>query len=194
MPRLPFTEEIAVLKERVAPARVRILEGFEAAPQTLGTLNLTRFAILHFSTHAFIDDRIPELSRVVLSLVDRAGRPINGYLYPHHFAGLRLNGSIVVLSSCDTGLGKEVLGEGLAGFATSLISAGASQLVLTLTQVDAEASAVFFAEVYRRLFGSQPMSMETAIRRARRTLAASSRWRDPYYWASFTIVGSYSAQ
>jgi CHAT domain-containing protein/tetratricopeptide (TPR) repeat protein len=190
LPRLAFTAELDVLAARLSPTRLRVLKGFDAAPASLRRLKLGDFAVLHWSTHAFIDDRIPELSRVALSMVDRHGKPVDGYIRPHDFADFRLDGSIVVLSSCETALGKEVLGEGLAGFSSSLLSAGASQLVVALTKVDAEASSVFFAETYRRFFGPQPAGMEHALTEARRTLARSARWSDPYYWASFTIVGT----
>jgi len=192
MPRLPFTGEVAVLKSLLPPARVRVLQNFDAASETLGRLNLADFALLHFSTHAFIDDRIPELSRVVLSLVNRAGRPVDGNIHPYQFAEFRLNRSIVVLSSCETALGKEVSGEGLVGFANGLFAAGASQLVLSLTKVDAESSSVFFSEVYRRFLASQPVGMEIALTQARRVLAHSARWSDPYYWAPFTVIGGLS--
>jgi len=75
--------------------------------------------VVHLSTHALIDDRTPELSRLALSLVDESGRPLNGFLRPYQLAGLRLPGSIVVLSACDTALGKQVLGEGMAGSPTA---------------------------------------------------------------------------
>ena len=149
---------------------------------------------MHFSTHAYIDDRIPELSRIALTLVDRDGRHVDGYLRPQQFAEFRLNRSIVVLSSCETALGKEVLGEGLVGFASGLFSAGASQLVLALTKIDAESSAAFFTEVYRSLFDTQSTGIERALTRARQALAHSTRWSDPYYWASFTAIGGLSGQ
>lgn len=72
-PRLFFTGEVEALKSLVPPARLRILQGFDATPAALQKSKPESFAVLHFSTHAFIDDRIPELSRVALSLVDRAG-------------------------------------------------------------------------------------------------------------------------
>jgi CHAT domain-containing protein len=100
-----------------------------------------------------------------------------------------MNGSVVVLSACDTALGKQVLGEGLAGLASSLFYAGAAQLVLSLVKVDAGPSAQFFAEVYRELLGARPVSMERALTRARQKLAQSQRWQDPYYWAAFVVVG-----
>jgi tetratricopeptide (TPR) repeat protein len=190
LPRILFNRELDALLALVPPSRIRILRGLDAAPGMLRRLHLRDYAVLHFSTHAFIDDQIPELSRVALSLVDRAGRPVDGYVYPYQFAEYRLNRSVVVLSSCETALGKEVLGEGLVGFADSLFSAGASQLVLSLAKVDAEASADFFTEAYRAYFGPRPAGMEHALTLARRSLAHSARWSDPYYWASFTMVGS----
>ena len=194
LPRLPFTGELVALKSLVRPSRIRVLQSFDATPATLRQLSLGDFAVLHFSTHAFIDDRIPELSRVALSLVDRTGRPVDGYLHSYDFADFHLNRSIVVLSSCETALGKEVLGEGLVGFASGLFAAGASQLVLTLTKVDAESSSAFFSEVYTRFLSSKPARMERALTQARRVLAHSTRWSDPYYWASFTVIGTISVE
>jgi tetratricopeptide (TPR) repeat protein len=193
LPRLPFTDELVALRSVVPPSGIRVLQGFDATPSTLRKTHLGNFALLHFSTHAFIDDRIPELSRVALSLVDRHGRPVDGYIHPYDFADFHLDRSIVVLSSCETALGKEVLGEGLVGFADGLFSAGASQLVLTLTKVDAESSAAFLSEVYRRFLTGKSFALESALTQARRTLAHSARWSDPYYWASFTLVGTVSA-
>ena len=193
LPRLPFTGELSLLGSLVSPRRIRVLSGFDADVATFRKIDLRSFAILHFSTHAVVDDAIPELSRVALSLIDRTGRPVDGYLHPYQLADLQLNRSIVVLSSCETALGREVPGEGLVGFAASLFSAGASQLVLSLSKVDAESSSAFFSEVYRNFFGARRAGMENALQRARLAMAQSIRWSDPYYWASFTVVGSPSA-
>ena len=114
---------------------------------------------------------------------------MDGFLHPYDLAGFPLNGSTVVLSACGTALGKQVIGEGLAGLTASLFQAGAAQLVLTLSEVDAEASAEFFSAAYRRFFAPHPMSMEHSLTLARRTLAHSVRWSDPYYWASFIVIG-----
>lgn len=193
LPRLPFTGELATLRSLVLPPRIQVLQSFDATPANLRKLNLGDFALLHFSTHALIDDRVPEVSRVALSLVGRDGRPVDGYIHPYDFADFHLNRSVVVLSSCETALGKEVLGEGLVGFANGLFSAGASQLVVAPTKVDAESSSVFFSEVYRRFLSSKTASMESSLTQARRVLARSTRWSDPYYWAPFAVVGTVSA-
>ena len=124
--------------------------------------------------------------------MDPSGRRVDGYLRPYQLAGLHLPGSIVVLSACDTALGKQVPGEGMAGLANSLFYAGAAQLVLTLTQVDADGSSHLLAETYRDPFGPNHLGIETALTLARRKLEASARWHDPYYWASFVIIGRLS--
>lgn len=186
--RLPFTGEISTIQRLVPPTRRKVYRGFAASRATLDNLRLADFGVLHFSTHALIDDQIPELSMIALSLVDKIGHPVDGYVRPYQFAQFQLEGSIVVLSACDTALGKQVLGEGLAGFTGSLLYAGAAQLVLTLTKVDAEASAGFLREVYR-IFLRGKGSMEAAVTFARRQLAHSRRFSDPYYWASFIVIG-----
>lgn len=104
-------------------------------------------------------------------------------------ADLRMNGTVVVLSACDTALGKKVLGEGMMGFASSLFSAGASQLVLTVTEVDAQPSSFFLSDAYSHLLGRNRTSMEHALTLARQSFVKSGRWSDPYYWASYVLVG-----
>jgi CHAT domain-containing protein/Tfp pilus assembly protein PilF len=187
-PRLPFNDEVFLIEAMVPQARRLTLRGFAASRAVLVRIPLEDFAVLHLSTHAVIDDRIPELSRIVLSLVNQAGRPVDGYLHPYQLAQFHLAGSIVVLSACETALGKQVQGEGMLGFSSSLLYAGASELVLTLTAVDAQASSYFLVHVYRR-FLTGTTSMEHSITLARRTMMHSSRYSDPYYWASFIVIG-----
>jgi CHAT domain-containing protein/tetratricopeptide (TPR) repeat protein len=189
LPRLPFTGEVDALRSLVPPERIRVLQGFDASVSALRKADLANFGVVHFSTHALIDDRIPELSRLVLSLVDVDGKEVDGYLHPYGFAELPMDGAIVALSSCETALGREVPGEGLNGFGASLFAAGASQLVLALTTVDAEASEAFFTEAYQSFFSTGGSRMEAAATQARRALARSARWADPYYWASFVVMG-----
>lgn len=188
--RLPFNHETELIESRVSRSRFRILHGFAASRATLDHLRLEDFGILHFSTHALIDDRMPELSWIALSRVDRAGRPVEGLglLHPYQLAQFHLAGSIVVLSACNTALGKQVLGEGLMGFSSSLLYAGGSQLVLALTQIDAEASSRFLSDVYRQYLPGNN-SMEHSITLSRQTMARSRRFSDPYYWASFVVIG-----
>jgi CHAT domain-containing protein/tetratricopeptide (TPR) repeat protein len=187
--RLPFTEELQTIAGLVPPARRDFLRGFDASVPRLRSLPLDQYGVLYFSTHAVINDEIPELSRIALSVVDRKGHSLDGFLFSHQLADLHLNHATVVLSACETALGKKVMGEGLAGFSSSLFAAGASQLVLTVSEVDAQASSVLVSETFRRAFAPHPETMEHALRLAQRSFLRS-QWSDPYYWASFVVVGS----
>jgi len=187
--RLPFDDELRMITRLVPRSRRDFLKGFDANVPALENLPLDQYAILHLSTHAIINDEIPELSRIALSVIDRSGRPRDGFLFPYQLANLHLRHSAVVLSACETALGKKVPGEGLAGFASSLFSAGASQLVLTISKVDAQASSIFLSKTYRRVLGHPPESMEHALTLTRRSFLHSDRWSDPYYWAPFVVVG-----
>jgi CHAT domain-containing protein/Tfp pilus assembly protein PilF len=189
LPRLPFSGELDTVSTLVPAARRRLLTGFGANLEALRGARPGEFAILHFSTHAEIDDRTPELSRVLLSMLSASGQAVDGALRPHQFSQLSLNGSTVVLSACKTAAGKQVMGEGLAGFSASLFQAGAAQLVLTLSEVDAEASAEFFRQAYGQLLSARPVPVERAVTLARRKLAVSKRWSDPCFWASYVVMG-----
>lgn len=187
--RLPFNEEMKTIAHFVPRDRYDFKGGADANTQAVQRLPLDRYGILHFSTHAIINDEIPELSKLALSVVDQQGRPVSGFLLPYQLADLRMKGSVVVLSACDTALGKKVLGEGMMGFSSSLFSAGASQLVLTVAEVDAQASSVFLSDTYSHLLGPDRTSMEHALTLARQSFLKSDRWSDPYYWASYIVVG-----
>ena len=187
--RLPFNEELKTIAGFVPRARYDFMGGADATTQALQRLPLEQYGILQFSTHAIINDEIPELSRIALSVIDRQGRLVSGFLFPYQLADLRMKGSVVVLLACDTALGKKVLGEGMMGFASSLFSAGASQLVLTITEVDAQASSFFLSDAYSHFLDRNPTSMEHALTLARQSFLKSDRWSDPYYWASYVVVG-----
>ena len=188
--QLFFATELKAL-ERIVPAnRMTVLKGFQAAPAALRSMPVDQYAFLYFSTHSIINERDPEKSRIVLSLVaDRTGTPLDGNLHPAELARLPLKGSTVVLSTCESALGKMVDGEGLAGFTQSFFAAGAAQLVMSLAKVDALAAAKFFTTFYSSEVGGRPQTVEHALRLARTRLAGDPEFGDPYYWGSFFVVG-----
>ncbi len=188
--RLFFAVEVKRLQELVPTNRLKVLRGFEAAPAVLARESSSAYAFWHFSTHSIIDEAEPERSRIILSLVgDSAGKPSNGNLYPRGVANLRLNGATVVLSTCESALGKQIDGEGLQGFTQSFFAAGASQLVMSVSKVEAPAAALYFDTVYSSVMGSGGMSVEHAMRLARLRLSRHSTYSDPFYWAAFFLVG-----
>ena len=142
----------------------------------------------YLSTHAFADDDQPELSTIVLSMVDERGHRVDGLVHLYDLYQLRLNSAMVILSACETASGKEVRGEGVIGLSRGFLQAGASGLLTTPLPIDAEASAFLIKAFLEQMLGSESVPPSRALLEARRTLASSNRWKDPYYWGSFMLV------
>jgi CHAT domain-containing protein len=147
---------------------------------------LENYQIVHFATHAEIDSRHPELSRLVLSLVDEQGRPREGFVYGHEVFDLRLPAELVVLSACETGMGQEIRGEGLVGLPQAFLYAGAARVVVSLWRVQDRSTARLFESFYRRLLkeGETPSA---ALRGAQ--IEQWLKQPEGYQWAAFVAQG-----
>jgi len=167
--------------------------GFEASRVTAISPELGKYRIVHFATHGFILEQHPELSGVVLSLFDRKGQPVDGFLRLFDIYNLNLPVDLVVLSACNTGLGKDVRGEGLVGLTRGFMYAGASGVIASLWKVDDEATADLMQHFYEGMF-TEKLSAPAALRKAQLELSRQKRWRSPYYWAGFVIQGQYAGR
>jgi CHAT domain-containing protein len=164
---------------------------FAANRTTATAAELSRYRIVHLATHAVFNDRQPELSGVVLSFFDERGRPRDdGFLRLHDVYNLNLPVDMVVLSACQTGLGKQVRGEGLIGLTRGFMYAGAARVVASLWKVDDEATAELMKLFYRHML-RDGMSPPAALRQAQTSLRRQRRWSAPYYWAGFVLQGEW---
>lgn len=164
--------------------------GFEANRTAVMRPELSQYRIVHFATHGFVDYEHPDLSGLVLSMVDQDGAPQDGFLRMHDIYNLKLPVDLVVLSACNTGLGKEVKGEGLIGLTRGFMYAGAKGVVASLWKVDDEATAELMKLFYAEMF-QQGLTPAAALRQAQLDMWQSKRWHEPYYWAAFVIQGQY---
>jgi CHAT domain-containing protein len=161
------------------------------ANRTLATsAELGQYRIVHFATHGLINNTHPELSGVVLSLVDDKGRPQNGFLRLYDLYNLKLSADLVVLSACQTALGKEIRGEGLVGLTRGFMYAGAPRVIASLWQIDDRASAEFMKRFYEALLG-QKLRPAAALRAAQVSMQNDPRWHSPHYWGAFTLQGEW---
>ncbi len=191
LPRLQGTEwEAKQILARVPSDQKLAALGFAANRETATNPVLSQYRILHFATHALINNAHPELSGLVLSLVDEQGREQDGFLRAHEIFNLKLPAELVVLSACQTGLGKEVKGEGIVGLTRSFMYAGAPRVVVSLWSVRDREAAELMARFYKRLLGPERMSAAAALRAAQVEM-----WRvqqaAPYYWAAFALQGEW---
>jgi CHAT domain-containing protein len=132
----------------------------------------------------------PELSGLVLSLVDEAGRAQDGFLSLHDIYNLRLPAEVVVLSACQTGLGKDVRGEGMIGPVRGFMYAGSPRVVASLWQVDDLATSELMKLFYKGMLkdGLRPAA---ALRAAQVDMWSQKRWRSPYFWSAFVLQGEW---
>jgi CHAT domain-containing protein len=189
--RLAFSNEEAEFITGLAPRSSTLkATGFEANRQLVANGELGQYRIVHFATHGLINSEHPELSGLVLSLVDENGKPQDGFLRLSEIFNLRLPADLVVLSACQTALGKEIKGEGLIGLTRGFMYAGAESVVASLWQVDDEATARLMRYFYRGML-KENLRPAAALREAQIEMSRSSRWSSPYYWAGFIIQGEW---
>jgi len=142
IPRLPFTRQEAekIIAWASQGPSLKALD-FAASRAAVTNGELSQYRIVHFATHGWLNSQHPQLSGLVLSLVDENGQSQDGFLRAHEIYNLNLPADLVVLSGCRTGLGKEVRGEGLVGLTRGFMYAGAARVVVSLWDVNDAATA-----------------------------------------------------
>jgi len=189
--RLVFSrQEARALAELAGPHRAVQELDFDANLATVRGPVAAGARFLHLATHGILDATRPERSGLVLSLVDRNGQARDGVLRLNDIFSLSLSADLVVLSGCETGLGRQLRGEGLVGLTRAFMYAGAPRVVSSLWQVDDQATAQLMTRFYRHLLqgGERPAA---ALRAAQLELSADPRWAAPYFWAGFVMQGDW---
>ena len=130
-------------------------------------------------------------ARIVLSLADHYGRAQDGLIRLYEIFNLNLPAELVVLSGCSTGLGKEIQGEGLVGLTRGFMYAGAARVLVSLWAIDDEGTAELMRLFYAGMLGEEKLTAPEALRAARLAMWNKRRWKDPYYWAGFVLLGEW---
>jgi CHAT domain-containing protein len=189
--RLPASqEEAAAILASVRKEMAWEGTGFNATRSAALNMDLDQYRIVHFATHGIIDDEHPDLSGLVLSLFDEQGHPQDGYLRMNDIYNMKLPVDLVVLSACNSGLGKEMRREGLVGMVRGFMYAGAARVVASLWKVEDEATAALMKRFYQRMLQDNH-SPAQALRMAQLDMLQQKRWQSPYYWAAFVLQGEW---
>jgi len=178
LPRLPFSREEADTIAALAPGVWKALDA-DASRVQVEKPQLADYRIVHFATHAVLDNTHPELSGIALA---------DGFLHLHDIYNLKLGADLVVLSACRTALGQEVRSEGLIGLTRGFMYAGVPQIMATLWDVRDRSTAVFMRLFYEAVL-QRHEPPQAALRSAQLAMREDPRWSDPYYWAPFVMVG-----
>jgi CHAT domain-containing protein len=191
LPRLAASKaESETITETVGAANIENYSGFAATREKLLSLKTDDYKILHFATHGMTDEERPELSGIVLSRFDAQGRKLKELFRIQDIYGLNLNADLVVLSACQTGIGKELKGEGLMSLNNAFLQTGAKSVMASLWKVEDGATLELMKNFYGAL-ADERLTPSESLRRAQIKLRENPNYKSPFYWAAFTVQGDF---
>lgn len=194
---LPGTlDEVKKIQEIVPSSRTFLGDGMNES-NLKGLSNsgeLDDYRVLHLATHGWVESYIPELSGFAMSVFSEERNGEDGHVYLHEVEKLRLQADMVMLSACQTGLGKLQTGQGVAGLNQAFISAGANSTITSLWAVNDYATSVLVSELYRLVF-HEKKSFRKALCEVKRGFITgkynteSIDLNNTGYWAPFIYYG-----
>jgi CHAT domain-containing protein len=174
---------------RASGARADVWLDLDANEGKLTTTDVKSYRILHIATHGLLNAERPQFTGLVLSLVgNKAG---DGFLRTDEIFNLGLNSRLVMLSACETGLGKQKRGEGVIGLTRAFMYAGAPTVGVSLWSVADNSTAQLMTDFYKRLLATADGSPSTAMRAAQTAMITGKKYAAPFYWAPFVLVGEW---
>jgi CHAT domain-containing protein len=182
-------DEIAKIA-RGGGGQAEVWTDLNASEDNVRNRELTTYRVVHIATHGLLDAERPQFTGVVLSLV--GNKTGDGFLRTDEIFNLKMGAPLVMLSACETGLGKEKRGEGVIGLTRAFMYAGAPTVGVTLWSVADKSTAELMTDFYRRLLSQgKPASASSAMRQAQVAMISGKKYSAPFYWAPFVIVGEW---
>jgi CHAT domain-containing protein/Tfp pilus assembly protein PilF len=172
-------EEATALRDLYRSEGADLLVGRAGTLSGWLALQPARYRYLHFATHAIVNDRDPDQTRLVLA---------GAMLDPPAIRRLTLTAELVTMSACETALGRRVRGEGVVGLTHAFLAAGARSTLVTLWPVTDRSTLRFMTDLYRELHDGQPPAEALRLVR-KRWIESETATSHPAYWAPFIIFG-----
>ena len=173
------------------PSDIRLFN--EASEEFIKSDKIKEYQYLHIATHGFVNSEKPELSAIILSSNKAGGN--DGVLYSGEIYNIELNSDLVVLSACETGLGKVSKGEGIIGLTRALLYAGTNNIIVSLWKVsDASTSELminFYDELLENLHTTNhKFAYADYLRTSKLRLIKSKKFGHPFFWSPFILIGN----
>jgi CHAT domain-containing protein/tetratricopeptide (TPR) repeat protein len=188
--------EAAQISSLYAPQDVDVLQGADATRSNVLAKDLATYRFIHIASHGIVDAEIPQLSALILGKYDSNSAVSDPYLRVSDLLAKTFNAQAVVLSACDTALGKEFAGEGIIGLRYAALARGAHAVVASLWSVPDGVSADLMTDLYRHMGAADtlgqpghraPLSVAASLAEAMREVLRNSPSLDPAFWAPFTV-------
>ena len=186
---LPEAEaEVAAVATTVRSPAKKIFIGREAQEKTFKAL-APEYSTIHLATHGVLDNRDPLYSHLLLTKTE-GDVENDGWLEAREIMNLRLNAELAVLSACETGNGRISPGEGVIGMSWAFLVAGTRSMLVSQWRVNSASTAQLMKNFYQVL-AKRPNTIDKAeaLRQASLRLLKDPRYRHPFYWAGFALVG-----
>jgi CHAT domain-containing protein len=163
----------------------------DANEDNVVTRDMSKYRIIHVATHGLLNAERPQFTGVVLSLV--GNKTHDGFVRTDEVFNLRLGSPLVMLSACETGLGKEKRGEGVMGLTRAFMYAGAPTVGVSLWSVADKSTADLMTDFYKRLLtAGDTTTSSSALRGAQLAMIAGKKYSAPFFWAPFVLVGDWN--
>jgi CHAT domain-containing protein len=163
----------------------------DANEDNLGARDVSKYRIIHVATHGLLNAERPQFTGVVLSLV--GNKTHDGFVRTDEVFNLRLGSPLVMLSACETGLGKEKRGEGVMGLTRAFMYAGAPTVGVSLWSVADKSTADLMTDFYKRLLSTgEGTTSSGALRGAQLAMISGKKYSAPFFWAPFVLVGDWN--
>jgi CHAT domain-containing protein/tetratricopeptide (TPR) repeat protein len=187
---------------KASGGRADVWLDLDASEENVEARDISKYRILHIATHGLLNAERPQFTGLVLSLVGNKSQ--DGFLRTDEIFNLHLGSPLVMLSACETGLGKEKRGEGVMGLTRAFMYAGAPTVGVSLWSVADKSTSELMADFYKRLLGAPSGSASTAasssstgvtasaaMRESQLAMIAGKKYSAPFYWAPFVLVGDW---
>ncbi len=191
LPRLEASkDESEMITGIIGAGQADNYSGFAATRENLLNIKTGDYKILHFATHGLTNGERPELSGIALSGFDEKRQKLDQLFRIQDIYALDLNADLVVLSACDTGVGKEIKGEGLMSLNNAFLQTGAKSVVASLWKVEDGATLELMKHFYGALV-NENLTPSQSLRKAQMKLRENPQYKSPFYWAGFTVQGDF---
>jgi CHAT domain-containing protein/Tfp pilus assembly protein PilF len=149
--------------------------------------DLVNYKYIHIATHGMVNPDKPELSGLLLTTSETDAN--DGILYSGEIYNLKLDADLVVLSACETGLGKISKSQGVIGLSQALLYAGAYNLIVSLWNVSDASTSQLMVYFYSIFLNSNQRDFTKALNSAKRKLIKEGKYAHPFFWSPFILIG-----
>jgi len=185
---LPYSEIelkniIALFEKTKEPALGYFYE--EASKETFMS-EARNYQFVHLATHSFVNPDKPQFSGIMFSQQNDSANS-NGIIYSNEIYNLDLNADLVVLSSCESGIGKLIKGEGMMALTRGFLYAGADNIITSLWKVLDKSTSELMEDFYKHALNGT--SYSNALREAKLEMIKNKKSSFPLNWSGFVLIG-----